>query len=132
MISQKFLLAIKTRLLTIMKYNGKPAIGIQIAGTDDSNIVEVGRLIDEKLLELQSQLPIGLELHKISWQSTIVTESISGFVFSMIEAIIIVLIVLLIPSGIRMGGIIGIGLILTILATFLTCILPKSPWNACL
>jgi multidrug efflux pump subunit AcrB len=111
----------------IMKFNGIPAIGIQIAGTEDSNIVEVGRQIDEKLLKLQSELPIGIELHKISWQSTIVEESISGFVLSMIESIIIVLIVLLIPSGIRMGGIIGLDLVLTILATFLYMYFMKIP-----
>lgn len=111
----------------IMKFNGIPAIGIQIAGTEDSNIVEVGRQIDEKLRQLQSELPIGVELHKISWQSTIVKESISGFVLSMIESIIIVLIVLLIPSGIRMGGIIGLALVLTILATFLYMYFMKIP-----
>lgn len=111
----------------IMKFNGIPAIGIQIAGTEDSNIVEVGRQIDEKLRRLQEELPIGIELHKISWQSTVVQESISGFVLSMIESIIIVLIVLLIPSGIRMGGIIGLALILTILATFLYMYFMKIP-----
>ncbi|MBA3815426.1 MAG: efflux RND transporter permease subunit [Parachlamydiaceae bacterium] len=111
----------------IMKFNGIPAIGIQIAGTEDSNIVEVGRQIDEKLRQLQEELPIGIELHKISWQSIIVQESISGFVLSMIESIIIVLIVLLIPSGMRMGGIIGLALILTILATFLYMYFMKIP-----
>ena len=45
----------------------------------------------------------------------------------MIESIIIVLIVLLIPSGVRMGGIIGIGLILTILATLLYMYFMKIP-----
>lgn len=111
----------------IMKFNGKQAIGIQIAGTEDSNIVEVGRQIDEKLRQLLSDLPIGVELHKISWQSTVVNESISGFVLSMIESIVIVLIVLLIPSGMRMGGIIGLDLILTILATFLYMYFMKIP-----
>lgn len=111
----------------IMKFNGIPAIGIQIAGTEDSNIVEVGGQIDEKLRQLQNELPVGVELHRISWQSTIVNESISGFVLSMIESIIIVLIVLLIPSGIRMGGIIGLNLILTIFATFLYMYFMKIP-----
>lgn len=111
----------------LMKFNGVPAIGIQIAGTDDSNIVEVGKMIDEQLQSLQAELPIGMETHKISWQSTIVKESITGFVISMIEAVIIVLIVLLIPSGFRMGGIIGLGLILTILATFLFMYFMKIP-----
>lgn len=49
------------------------------------------------------------------------------FVLSMIESVIIVLIVLLIPSGIRMGGIIGLDLILTILATFLYMYFMKIP-----
>lgn len=111
----------------IMKFNGVPAIGIQIAGTEDSNIVEVGRQIDEKLNQLHKELPIGVEFHRISWQSTIVKESISGFVLSMIESIIIVLIVLLIPSGVRMGGIIGLALVLTILATFLYMYFMKIP-----
>lgn len=111
----------------MMKFNGAPAIGIQIAGIEDSNIVEVGRQIDEKLRQLKAQLPIGIELHKISWQSDVVDESISGFVLSMIESVIIVLIVLLVPSGLRMGGIIGIGLILTILATFLYMYFMKIP-----
>lgn len=105
--------------LRIMKFNGAPAIGIQIAGSDDSNIVEVGRLIDEKLLQIQANLPIGVELHRISWQSEIVQKSILGFIMSMFASLVIVLIVLFIPSGIRMGGVIGFGLILTILATFL-------------
>lgn len=113
--------------LKIMKFNGRPAIGIQIAGTEDSNIVEVGRQIDEKLRQLQSELPMGIELHKISWQSTVVDESVSGFALSMIESILIVLIVLLIPSGFRMGGIIGLDLILTILATFLFMYFLKIP-----
>lgn len=113
--------------LKIMRFNGKPAIGIQIAGTEDSNIVEVGRQIDEKLIQIQKDLPIGVELHKISWQSAVVEESISGFVISMIESIVIVLIVLLIPSGIRMGGIIGLDLVLTILATFLYMYFAKIP-----
>jgi multidrug efflux pump subunit AcrB len=111
----------------IMKFNGQPAIGMQIAGTEDSNIVETGKLIDKKLQKVQSTLPIGVEIHKISWQSEIVQESVSSFVISMIESIIIVLIVLLIPSGFRMGGIIGIGLILTILATLLYMYFLKIP-----
>lgn len=111
----------------IMKFNGVPAIGMQIAGTEDSNIIEVGKLIDQKLQQLQSTLPIGVEIHKISWQSEIVKESVSSFVLSMIESIVIVLIVLTLPSGVRMGGIIGIGLILTILATLLYMYFMKIP-----
>ncbi len=117
----------QTPPVKILKFNGQDAVGIQIAGTEDSNIVEVGRNLDAKLQNIQASLPVGVEIHKISWQSEIVDESVSSFVISMIEAIIIVLVVLLIPSGLRMGGIIGLGLILTILATLLYMYFMKIP-----
>lgn len=59
----------------IMRFNGKPALGIQIAGTEDSNIVEVGRQIDQTLQRIQNELPIGVELHRISWQSEVVNKA---------------------------------------------------------
>jgi len=71
------------------------------------------------LEELGGQLPIGVEYHKIAWQSDIVEESINSFIINLVEAIIIVLIVLIIPSGLRMGLIIGFDLLITILATFI-------------
>lgn len=111
----------------LMKYNGHPAVGLQLAASEDSNVIEVGRLIDEKLKRIQEELPLGVQLDKISWQSTVVDESVTSFVVGMIESIIIVLIVLLIPSGFRMGGIIGIGLVLTILATLLYMYFMKMP-----
>ena len=102
-----------------MRFNGMPALAIQIAGQDDANIVEVGRSIDKRLEELTSLLPVGVESHKIAWQSDIVDESIQSFLINLVQAIVIVLIVLIIPSGFRMGFIIGFDLIITILATFI-------------
>ncbi|NGX42864.1 MAG: Multidrug export protein AcrF [Chlamydiae bacterium] len=104
---------------TMMRYNQQPAIAIQIAGADDANIVHVGRRIDERLKELKALLPVGVEFHKIAWQSDIVDESIQSFLVNLVEAVLIVLAVLIIPSGLRMGFIIGFDLIITILATFI-------------
>ncbi len=105
--------------LTLMRYNSEPSLAIQIAGSDESNIVEVGRLIDKRIQELTAMLPIGIETHKIAWQSDVVDESVNAFIINLIQAIIIVLAVLIIPSGLRMGFIIGFDLIITILGTFI-------------
>lgn len=104
--------------LTMMYYNGKPAIGIIAAGTDDSNIVDVGKALDLEMEKIASKLPVGIKMEKISWQSTYVEESVNSFVISLIESFVIVLIVLIVPSGFRMGMIIGVDLILVVLATF--------------
>lgn len=104
--------------MTRMFFNGKPSIAIIAAGTDDSNIVEVGKALDIKLKEISSRLPVGVDLHKISWQSTYVEESVNSFIVSLAESFVIVLLVLIIPSGMRMGMIIGVDLLLVVLATF--------------
>lgn len=105
--------------LTMMRFNGYEALGIQIAGADDANIVEVGKRLDEAIEKISAHLPIGIEMHRIAWQSELVSESINGFFLNLLEATLIVLVVLMIPSGLRMGLIIGSNLILTILGTFI-------------
>lgn len=112
---------------TLMRYNGLPAIGMQIAGLDTSNIVDVGRGLSQRIEELMPQLPIGITINKIAWQSDLVNEAVNGFMISLLEALAIVMIVLIIPSGFRMGVIVGLALILTILATFIFIAVLEMP-----
>lgn len=112
---------------TLMRLNGQPAYAIQIAGADDANIVEVGKRIDKRLNELKAILPIGIEFEKIAWQSDVVDESIQAFLVNLLQAVLIVLAVLVIPSGFRMGFIIGFDLIITILGTFIFMSIEQIP-----
>ena len=104
---------------TLMRYNGKPAIGISITNVAGVNVVKVGQGIDERLEEILPMLPVGIEVHRFHWQSGIVDQAVKGFLINFGEAVAIVLIVLTIAMGWRMGVIIGSSLILTILASFI-------------
>lgn len=112
---------------TIMRHNGKPAIGIAIAGSEQANIVHVGDRLTNKLNEITAGMPIGLEFNKISWQSEIVKKSVNGFVLSLIASVTIVFVVLMIPMGLRLGLIIGFDLVLTILGTFIFMYVTNTP-----
>ena len=103
---------------TQMRYNGTPAIGISISNLLGVNIVDMGKGIDSKLDELQVLLPVGIEVHKVHWQSSIVDESVKGFFINLLQAIAIVLFILTVAMGWRMGVIIGTALLMTILVTF--------------
>lgn len=104
----------------LMRYNGLPAIGIALAPLSGVNAIQVGEAISKRIDDLQMHMPRGIEVHKISWQSDIVAESISDFLINLLEAIVIVLIVLAFTMGLRAGMIIGVsGLILAILGTFI-------------
>ena len=102
---------------SLMRFNGEPSIGISITNISGVNIVKVGQAIDRRLEELIAELPVGLEVHRVHWQSDIVDEAVKGFLINFAEAVGIVLIVITIFMGWRMGIIIGTALVATILGS---------------
>ena len=103
----------------IMRFNGEPAIAIAISNVPGTNVVAMGKRVAKRLDELVADLPIGIEAQRVHWQADIVDKSIQGFFINLAEAVLIVLVVLAISMGLRMGIIIGTALILTILGTFI-------------
>ncbi len=104
---------------TQMRYDGMPAIGISITNMAGANVVRVGQAIDKRLGELLPGLPVGIEVRRIHWMSDIVEKAVNGFLVSFAQAVGIVLVVLAIFMGLRMGFIIGTALIITILGSFI-------------
>jgi len=103
----------------LLRHNGRQAIAMALAPAAGENVVQVGRAIDQRIAELTTDLPIGIGVERISWQSDQVSESIWAFMISLIEAVAIVLALLALTMGWRPGVIIGIsGLVFPILGTF--------------
>ncbi|MCP4327627.1 MAG: efflux RND transporter permease subunit [Alphaproteobacteria bacterium] len=103
----------------LMRVDGIPAVAIGLAVVPGGNVVTMGENVDARLSELLHNLPVGIEINRVHWQSDIVKESIDGFFVSLGQAVVIVLAVLAVSMGLRMGVIIGTGLVLTILGTFI-------------
>ncbi|MGE0624386.1 MAG: efflux RND transporter permease subunit [Pseudomonadales bacterium] len=112
----------------ILRYDGAPAVGLGISTVSGGNVVRMGDAIRARTQELLPQLPLGLEFGVISLQSDAVTVAISGFVTSLWQAVVIVVVVLLFFMGVRSGLIIGFVLVVTILGTFIF----MGPWNIAL
>lgn len=103
-----------------MRYNDQPSLGISISNVSGTNVADLGQALDDRLEDLTADLPVGIELHKISWQSDLVDESIAAFMVSLAEAVAIVLVVLWIAMGFRTAMIVGFcGLVFVILTSFL-------------
>ncbi len=105
--------------MTQMRFNGQPALALSIANVTGGNILDTGKALESALEEILPHLPVGIEVERIAWQSKLVEDSINGFMVNLLEAIAIVLIVVAIGMGLRMGIIIGTALVLTILGTFI-------------
>jgi len=98
-------------------FNGKPALTIGISMLPGQNVVTVGERLDQRLLELQSVTPVGMQLDAIYDQPTIVDVSVSGFITNVVLALVIVIVVLLFFMGLRTGLIIGAILLITVSGT---------------
>ncbi|WP_459556706.1 efflux RND transporter permease subunit [Lacunimicrobium album] len=97
-----------------------PTIGIAISNQLGTNVVTLGKKLDAEIEGLKEILPVGVELHHISWQADQVDESIQVFVVSLIESVVIVVAVLWLFMGFWTATVVGIsGLLLTIIGTFL-------------
>ncbi|MGB0894353.1 MAG: efflux RND transporter permease subunit [Parashewanella sp.] len=98
---------------------GTPAISLGVSFSTGVNVVDVGNTVKQRIAQLQSHQPVGMELHKIYDQASVVETTVSGFVINLVESIAIVIVVLLIFMGLRSGILMGLILLLTILGTFI-------------
>ena len=103
----------------LLKFDGKPAIGLGISTVQGGNVVTMGDGIRRKLEDLKRNQPIGIEIGEINFQPEAVTIATNAFAFNLVKAVSIVFVVLLFAMGLRAGAMIGIVLLLTILATIL-------------
>ncbi|MEE8042762.1 MAG: efflux RND transporter permease subunit, partial [Pseudomonadales bacterium] len=103
----------------IIRFNGERGIALGISTVAGGNVVVMGEAIEDKLYQLETQIPLGMELNIMSLQSASVTESINSFLVNLAEAVVIVLIVLFLFMGVKSGLIIGAILVITIFGTFL-------------
>ncbi|MGD8843479.1 MAG: efflux RND transporter permease subunit, partial [Gammaproteobacteria bacterium] len=112
----------------ILRYDGNLAIGLGVSTVSGGNVVAMGEAIGERMRELATEIPLGIEFGLISVQSQAVVTAIDGFLNSLMQAVAIVVVVLLIFMGLRSGLIIGFILALTIVGTFIF----MGAWNVAL
>jgi multidrug efflux pump subunit AcrB len=102
----------------LLRYDGKPAIGLGISTVQGGNVVKMGEGVRRKLEELRASQPVGIEIGEINFQPGAVAEATNDFMLNLAKAVTIVFVVLLLTMGRKTGVIIGIVLFLTIMATF--------------
>ncbi|MEQ5854278.1 efflux RND transporter permease subunit [Halomonas sp. EF61] len=117
-------IATVTRALTdrpgqLYHADGKPAISLGLSFVSGVNVVKVGEAVDARLAELESRLPLGMQLTPVYHQPQVVKEAVSGFVINLMESVGIVIVVLLVFMGLRSGLLMGLILSITILGTLM-------------
>ncbi|MGL5894536.1 MAG: efflux RND transporter permease subunit, partial [Bacteroidales bacterium] len=102
-----------------MRVNGKRAIGIGVSTDPERDVVKAGELVREKLDEVESQLPAGLEIMALYPEDVIAKEANNGFIINLIESVLIVVVIIMLVMGMRAGILIGSSLVFSIGGTLL-------------
>lgn len=90
-----------------MYFNGEPAIGIAVSMEDGGNILQLGENLKKQIAAITQEVPVGIEIHQVSDQPSVVDASINEFVKTLLEAIVIVLVVSFLSLGVRTGMVVA-------------------------
>lgn len=101
----------------IIRHNGERAFTIAVAGSSRLNIVEIGRAVDDHLEAIASEIPLGVTLSPIYQQHVVVEQATNAFLVNLALSVSIVIAVLCLFMGWRVGVVVGATLLLTVLGT---------------
>jgi multidrug efflux pump len=92
----------------LVREDGKPALGLGVSMQDGANIITLGKNLKGAMNAVVSELPVGIEITQIADQPHIVNESVSEFVETFAEALVIVLVVSFLSLGWRTGIVVAL------------------------
>ncbi|MBC7500300.1 MAG: efflux RND transporter permease subunit, partial [Herminiimonas sp.] len=111
-----------------MRFNGKEVIGLGISMEKGGNIIELGKNLEKTVADIRGKLPVGIELQRVADQPRAVTASVSEFLGTLTEAVLIVLAVSFVALGfhtkpfrldVRPGLVVALTIPLVLAVTFL-------------
>ena len=108
---------------TLMRVNGKRAIGIGVATGAQDNVVEVGDLVAASLDKIENELPVGMSIETIYPENVIAREANNGFIVNLMLSLIIVIAIIFLVMGARAGLLIGSSLLFSVGGTLLIMLL---------
>lgn len=102
-----------------MRYDGCRSLGLSVSMEKGGNIVDLGKIVDRKLEQMkESRIPAGIEFHKVFFQPEQVRNAINIFMVNLLESVLVVILILMFTMGFRSGAIIGAGLVIIVLGSF--------------
>lgn len=108
-----------TPATSLMRMNGKLAVGIAISTVPTGNVVDMAEAVKARIETIKTYMPEGFELISIydqGYESDIANQ---GFILNLIISVITVVAILLFFIGFKNGLLVGSGLVFSIFATLI-------------
>uniref|UniRef100_B0T951 Acriflavin resistance protein n=1 Tax=Caulobacter sp. (strain K31) TaxID=366602 RepID=B0T951_CAUSK len=103
----------------LIRHNGEPAVELGVIMKERWNGLVLGKALEGEVQKIQSEMPMGLSLVKITDQAVNISESINEFMLKFFVALAVVITVSLISLGWRVGIVVALAVPLTLSGVFL-------------
>ncbi|MFS2158672.1 efflux RND transporter permease subunit [Pseudomonas sp. Pseusp122] len=101
-----------------MRFMGDDAIGVGVSMKNGGDILQLGHALEGEFEKIQRNLPVGMQLRKVSDQPAAVKTGVGEFVQVLAEALGIVLLVSFFSLGMRTGLVVALVIPLVLAMTF--------------
>lgn len=91
----------------LVRINGQEGIAIAVSLKDGANIIRLGELLDEKILQYNGRLPVGMTVARMAAQDRYVDKKVTDFLSNVYQSVGIVLVVMLLFLGLRTGFVVA-------------------------
>ncbi|MDX1569992.1 MAG: efflux RND transporter permease subunit [Xanthomonadales bacterium] len=103
---------------SLSRSNGTSALTIAVAMREGGDILKLGRVLEQRIPEIQARYPWGLELDRIWFQAELVKNNVDSFRSSLLQAVGIVVLVMIGFLGLRTGLVVAALIPTTMIITF--------------
>ena len=103
---------------TEARLRGEPAVLLGVSLATGGDVLVMGREVSTLIARLQQQLPVGMEIHRIHDQPSIVERAVKLFMTSFLEAVAIVLVVTFLALKWRAGLVVALSIPVVLAITF--------------
>lgn len=109
----------KTPISNMMRIGGEPAVGIAISTVPTGNVVDMAKLVADRVEWFNEDMQEGFHLTAIYDQGYESAVANDGFILNLIISVITVVAILLFFIGFKNGILVGSGLVFSIFATLI-------------
>ena len=101
-----------------VRVDGEEGISFAISMREGGNILTLGERLETLIGELESDLPLGMELRPMFLQSKLTGASVDAFVSNLVQAVVIVILVMVVSLGVRTGLVVASLIPVVMVSTF--------------
>ena len=103
----------------LVRNGGEPALLLGVVMRDDWNGLDLGKALEAEVTHINSQLPMGMTLTKVTDQAVNIASAVDEFMVKFFVALLVVMVVCFVSMGWRVGIVVAAAVPLTLAAVFM-------------